>query len=127
MLVKGSYEMTIRKKNRRKIVVASRKFVWWVCDMETDWAFGPTLTVASEDKRFIVRRYLTHTSEPSYLVVIGSEFPGLTGAGGCWRRVQCPVWKDSPMITPIQVRQLIEWCLSEDRSLIEIDWQGNLI
>jgi hypothetical protein len=116
--------MAIRRKNRRKIVVDNRRFVWWVCDGETDWGYGPTLTIASEDKRFVVCRFLTYTLEPVYLVVMGPEFPGLDSGDGGWRRVQCPVWEDTPMITPGQVRRLIEWCLSGEVPLVEVNRLG---
>src|SRR5690242_21105060 len=51
--------MAISKKGRRKLTVANRRYLWWVCDGDPEYASGSclALTVASED------RSEEHTSE----------------------------------------------------------------
>jgi len=48
--------MGIAKKGRRKLTVAGRLFIWYVA--EDDDSADLVLTVASEDKSFIVKYHL---------------------------------------------------------------------
>lgn len=119
--------MGILKKNRRRIVVGERLFLWWVGEIQPEDWIGSALTVASDDKRFLVRYYLGQKIDRRFLVVLGVEFPGLPDAGGSWIRVLCPQWESGPGVRPGNVRRLIDWCLFHDRPLIEVDWRGTLI
>jgi hypothetical protein len=113
--------MGIRKKWRRRINVRGRLFIWYVCE-DSD---SPDLVlhVISEDKQFIVMYHLDQPGNP-FLIVIGPEFTGVPNAGGIWRRFLCPRWESDSKVTPATVRSLIEWCLSSDKSLQEVDWRG---
>lgn len=114
--------MSIATKNRRKLKVAEREFVWYIRD-DPDSA-DMVLHVASQDKRFIVTYHLAQPSSTCHLTVIGREFPGLADAGGVWIRVLCPEWEKDSVVTPAGVRRLIEWCLSEKRELVRVNWRG---
>jgi len=65
--------MAIAKKYRRKLVVGKRLFVWWVREIQPEDWIGPVLTVASDDKRFLVRS----APRPSGLVSQTLRIPGL--------------------------------------------------
>jgi hypothetical protein len=111
----------VRKKGRRRIDVNGRLFFWYVCD-DPD-AADMVLHVISEDKGFIVQYHLEQSGEP-LLIVLGHDFPGVPDAGGCWLRFRCPRRETSSVVTPGGVRRLIEWCLSANKELIEVDWRG---
>ena len=117
--------MAIRKKKRRKITVNKRPFTWWV----SDDADSPdmVLRVFSEDKKFIVSYHLNQSDAQRFLIVLGKEFPGLVNAGTGWMRVKCPKWETDSTITPANVRQLIKWCLFEERPLVQLNWKGEMI
>ncbi len=114
--------MAVRKKNRRRIEVAGRLFVWYVCE-DRDWP-GLVLHVISQDQRFVVRYRLAQRGE-QFLVVRGREFPGVPDAGGAARLFRCPAWEVGGVVTPGGVRRLIEWCLSADKPLVEVNWHND--
>ena len=114
--------MSIATKNRRKLNIGGREFIWFVKD-DSDSAYM-LLHVVSQDKKFFVNYHLRQPSNKRYLIVLGKEFPGLAHAGGCWLRVLCPEWETDSIITPASVRRLIEWCLSEQRELITVNYMG---
>jgi hypothetical protein len=116
--------MSVRKKGRRRLVVADRVFIWWVCESEPDCWVGEVLTVASEDGHFFVRFYLGQEPERRFLVVQGSEFAGLPDAGRYWIRVECPEWQSGPGIQPSDVRKLIDWSFSPDQPRFRVDYRG---
>jgi hypothetical protein len=113
--------VAVSKKNRRRIEVAGRPFVWYVCE-DRDWP-GLVLHVISEDQRFVVTYRLAQRGEP-FLIVLGREFPGVPDAGCAWRRFRCPAWEVDGVVTPGGVRRLIEWCLAADKPLVEVDWRN---
>ncbi len=114
--------MGVRTKWRRRIRVGDRLFIWYVCeDYDSP---DMVLQVVSEDKKFIVRYHLGQADDP-FLIVIGAEFTGVPDAGGIWRRFLCPRWESNSKVTPASVRSLIEWCLSSDKPLREVDWRGH--
>jgi hypothetical protein len=81
--------MGVRKSGRRRIEVAGRSFVWYVCG-DPD-SLDMVLHVVSEDKRFLVNYHIAQPGEP-LLIVIGRDFPGVHDVGGVWRRFRCPRW-----------------------------------
>ncbi len=110
-------------KNRRRIAVANREFIWYVSEDydSADWI----LRIASPDKRFVVNFHLGQPLETAFLNVLGREFPGLPGAGSCCLRIRCPKWDTTPAITPATVRRVIEWSLAPKKNPIQVDWMGN--
>jgi hypothetical protein len=124
---RGRATMGIAKKYRRRLVIGERLFLWWVREIQPEDWIGPVLTIASDDKRFLVRYYLGQNEEQRFLVVLGPEFPGLPDAGGCWIRVRCPQWEAGSSIKPSDVRRLIDWCLFGARQLERVDWRGHLL
>lgn len=114
--------MSIATKNRRKLNISGREFIWYVKD-DPDSA-DMVLHVASQDKKLIVNYHLAQPTNTRYLIVLGKEFSGLPDAGGCRIRVLCPEWETNSIITPASVRRLIEWCLSEKCELIRVNYMG---
>lgn len=114
--------MGIATKNKRKLKIGEREFVWYVSE-DSDSA-DMVLHVASQDKKFIVKYHLGQPSDTRFLIVIGNEFPDLSDAGGVWIRVLCPEWEKDSIVTPSGVRNLIQWCLTEKRNLILVNWKG---
>jgi hypothetical protein len=100
-------KMAIRTKNRRKITVDQREFVWYIAQ-DYD-SVDRVLHVISEDKKFIVNNHLNQPDQTRLLIVLGREFPGLPDAGSCWLRVRCPEWEQNSIISPGRVHRLIDW------------------
>jgi hypothetical protein len=117
--------MASRKKKRRSLTLNKRRFIWWVSDDKD--AADIVLRVYSEDKKFIVSYHFGQPDSQRFLIVLGREFPGLVHAGSVWIRLRCPKWESDSRITPATVRQLIKWCLFEDRPLIRLNWKGEVI
>jgi hypothetical protein len=117
--------MGVRKKKRRKITVNKRQFIWWVSE-DSD-SPDVILRILSDDKKFIVNYHLDQPEEQRFLIVLGKEFPGLANAGHTWKRVRCPRWESDSGVTPAAVRQVIKWCLYEDRPLVQLNWKGEVI
>jgi hypothetical protein len=117
--------MAINKKKRRKITVNKRPFTWWMSEDKDSPDL--VLRVFSEDKKFIVSYHLNQPEAQRFLIVLGREFPGLVNAGSGWTRVRCPKWESDSTMTPAAVRQLIKWCLFEERPLIRLNWKGEVI
>jgi hypothetical protein len=115
--------MAVATKNRRKITVGDRRYVWYVA--EDDEAAGKVLQVISEDKQFIVKYQLDQPRGDEYIVILGRLFAGAS-TGGPWRRFLCPRFGAST-VTSRNVRQLIEWCLDERLKRQEIEWRSQPI
>lgn len=117
--------MAVRKKKRRKITVNKRSFTWWVSEDQDSPDI--VLRIFSDDKKFIISYQLNQPEAQPFLIVLGKEFPGLVNAGSGWTRVRCPKWESDSVVTPATVRQVIKWCLYEERSLIQVNWKGEVI
>ena len=121
--------MGIGKKNKRKIVVDDSEYFWYVAeDYEViDLGTDKTLTVASEDKKFIVHYPINqnHKGE-NHIIVLGKVFGGNGSWGSTWQRVACPKWENENIITPSSVEKLIRWSLSEKNNVF-VDYLGNKI
>jgi hypothetical protein len=118
--------MAISTKNRRKITVIKRNFVWYVKE-NPDELYQPALNIISDDRHFIVTYTLNQSDETRHLVIKGNEFQGLVDAGHCWKRVLCPQWEKGSIVTPNSVRALIEWSFNTERQLIFVDWRGEIL
>lgn len=112
--------MPARRKNRRKLTLRERDFLWYVRD-DPDSA-AKVLHVLSDDKRFVVTYELGQgkSSRPPLVIVVGREFPGLPSAGGSWIRVRCPTWSEDHRIDGTFVRRLIEWCFDASKPLVRV-------
>ena len=123
--------MGVATKNRRKLTVGDREFLWYVAEDIDD--FPPTvegslhaLNILSEDKQFIVRYHLNQVdSERRHITVIGAEFGG-SREGGCWRRFVTPRWCQEGPVTPGIVREVIELCL-DSSPRIAVDYTGSQV
>ena len=114
--------MGIATKNRRKIEIGEREFIWYFSE-DYDSA-DMVLRVASTDKDFVVHYHLARPDDTRFLIILGKEFNGFLNARGGWKRVLCPKWENDSVIKPSSVRHLIEWCLSEKTEFVQVDWMG---
>ena len=111
--------MSVKKKNRRKITVNDRLFIWYIA--EANSTLDQTLFVVSEDKKFIVHYILKQTSnEPYFVEVVGKEIGGLVREKQTKVNIISPTWEIENTITPKSVRNLITWCLSTTPKQIHI-------
>jgi hypothetical protein len=116
--------MAVRTKGRRKITVSERMFVWYI-KPDFDSA-DMVLHVVSDDKQFNVQYSLDQPEQTRHISIIGKEFGGTRPVGNVGRFL-CPQWEVDGVISPQSVRRLIEWCLSADKPLVAVDWQGKPI
>jgi len=125
--------MAIAKKGRRKIVRNGREFYWCV---KPDYDFGDnylTLSIVSEDKKFIVsyplwsRVRIPETLMPHnlFIVNIGKEFKGLDNLGHVWERFITPNWNDN-IVTPSLVANIIDWCFTVE-DVVTVDYSGKVL
>jgi hypothetical protein len=117
--------MTISAKGRRRLVVEGRVFVWYVAH-DPDGA-GPTLTVASADRRVLLKYFLLQSESDRHVVVLGSQFRGIPDCGGRWRRFRCPEFGSTESIGPGDVRALLDWATQPTGIAEEVDWRGQPI
>src|SRR2546423_687790 len=118
--------MAVSGKNRRKLVVGGRAYLWWVRDADPEYNSASTtaLMVVSADGGVGGRDFLGQPADRRFLIVLGPEFDGLPDAGGPWVRVRCPEFLTGPDVTPAAVRRLVEWCRSPDRELVRVNYLG---
>ncbi len=116
--------MTVSAKNRRKIEIDARNYVWWVAEDEES-PFVPyslALTVISEDRRFFIRYHLNQPAELRHVTVLGSEFR-VAGCGGRWRRFRCASFGSASTVSPRDVASLVRWSLTGSDPLLEVDYR----
>jgi hypothetical protein len=116
----------VATKNRRKIAVDGRQYVWHVA---VNWdGPGMLLHVASADKQLIVKYLLNQSPGEDYMAVFGRRrFAGWPSQpkgsyDSSWKRFLCPHF-GGDIITPRDVRRLIEWCLDATLVREEISWE----
>ncbi len=114
------------KKSKRKIVIESRDFFWYVAeDDDALWLDARnTLTIVSNDKKYLVKYPIQQQGDTNLLVVVGSEFGGDEEWGGTWKRIACPCWETDHVITPKIVSEIIHWSMG-DKEIIWVDYLGN--
>ena len=120
--------MAISKKGKRKLTVKNREFYWYM-KLTDDWMYSyntPQLHVLSNDKKFLISYQPGQQNENPFLIIKGKEFMGLKDAGGSWIRVKTPKWNDE-QITPGFVATLIDWCYSEDKEIVLVDYLGKIM
>lgn len=117
--------MGIAKKGKRKIVQNTDTYYWWVED-DFDGHTGHSIlvTVASEDKKFLVKYYVNQLDAPPFLTVIGKRFSGKTETGGRYKRFLCPHFTEQNIVTPKNIDAIIKWCMDSSNKLIEVDYLG---
>lgn len=118
--------MGIARQRRAKLTIGDRQFAWYVSEGENGATWDPFVHVRSADGRFLILHALDQARSP-FVVVMGEEFPGLPEAGRGWIRVRCPRFDDGPVVTPASVRRLVDWCLSEDKAIVRVDFRGRPI
>lgn len=117
--------MAISKKHRRSISVDGTKYLWWVSeDIEDDFIGSRVLTVASTDRRLLVRYGLSQPAPGRYMIVLGPRLQGLSDRPGPCRRYACPGFGVPGGVTPKHVAELIRWCVDPASSSTEVDYRG---
>lgn len=105
--------MSVRKKNRRKIVCGGENYVWYVLTgdrdywervLDNDWE-TPFLHIISDNKSLILTIPLN--APKPYAVSKGRIFQGKP-ASGCWERYFLP-FPLPKAVTPKIVSDIIEW------------------
>ena len=120
--------MGISTKGKRKITVFGQRYIWFV-DGESDYSYGShsiVVQVVSCDRKFIASYQLMQPDNARFVIIKGNEFSGVE-TGHSWKRFLCPKWESNFIVTPKVVRSLIEWCLDENKQLIEVVWKGEAI
>jgi hypothetical protein len=130
--------MGAAKKNRRRITVNNRLFLWSLSDLisiidkdnpKQEILAYATLHIVSHDKRLIAEYGLG--SGPAlrerYLTVISPTFPGLSHKNPGPIYLRTPRWTDDDIVSPAFVRRVIEWCLDENKTILEVDRYGKAL
>lgn len=103
--------MGIATKGKRKIVVNNENYFWWVNDdYDPDTGHSFLTTIASEDKRFLVKYYVDQRHNAPSITVYGPRFPRQVETNGD-QKISCPKFNESFSITPQNIRSIINWCL----------------
>ncbi|OMF08752.1 hypothetical protein BK127_27810 [Paenibacillus sp. FSL H7-0331] len=121
--------MAVSKKSKRKIVHQGKVFYWYV-NSDYDDEGRIKVHILSEDKKFIVAYEIGQVSKQKkspFLVVMGKEFVGFSGDRMGYIRVQTPPIWDDLSATPSLVGKIIDWCYSEKKEIVLVNWKGELI
>ncbi|MCQ4088413.1 hypothetical protein [Saccharibacillus sp. JS10] len=119
--------MGVRKKYKRKIIRSNRLFYWYVQPDFDDEGLNK-LHIISEDKNFLITYEVgQHNNEKQKpnIVIMGKEFEGWIEEYIGYRRVLTPKWDDG-IITPKLVGDIIDWCLSKDKEIKIVNWNGEI-
>jgi hypothetical protein len=127
--------MGAAKKNRRRITVNNRLFLWSLSDScsvidknnpPREILVYATLHIVSHDKRLIVEYGLGSLPalHERYLTVISPTFPGLAHKNPGPIYLRTPQWTVDDVVSPAFVRCVIEWCLDENKTILEVDKYG---
>ena len=111
--------MPATTKHRRKLTLGSRDFYWWV--VLHDDLCKPEVCIVSADKKLVVR-YVLDASH-SFVRVFGVSLYGEPETATTERFYACPRL-DAGIASPRTARKIIEWCLSTNRELISVGWNG---
>jgi hypothetical protein len=118
--------MAVSARHRRKLEVDGRRYLWWIAeDDNSPFCRLLAITVASEDRRLLVRYHLGQPDELRHITVIGPSFKGLASCGGPWRRFRSPPFCPADEVHPGDVVALIRWCEGKGDSPVEVDYRGN--
>ncbi|MEK3917240.1 hypothetical protein [Paenibacillus sp. FSL H7-0331] len=117
------------KKFKRKIVRQGKVFYWYV-KSDYDDEGKIKVYILSEDKKFIVAyeigQVIKQQKKSPFLVVMGKEFVGFVGDHMDIRVQTPPIWDDLSA-TPSLVGNIIDWCYSEKKEIVLVNWKGELI
>ncbi len=109
--------MGVRKRNRRKIVVDEKSYVWYVTqDYDSEYNL---LNIVSEDKQLILSVPLK--TDMTYIISKGKVFQN-TKTSGRWERYELPI-AITDAITPKTVAQIIKWAVCEEQAKC-LEWDG---
>lgn len=114
--------MGLSKKGKRQIVVNDRRFYWCIANGLSGIG-GDVLKIISEDKSVLCYYPLFDLHGKNRFMIACGELLGGEAIDKRGRRsYQCPRWENEDWsITPRGVSKFIEWCLSCDRKLVEVD------
>lgn len=109
--------MAVRMKNRRKIIVENKLYVWYV-DLDYDSTYY-ICNIVSADKSLIVSCPMK--TETSYIISKGTIFQNLK-TDGHWNRYLLP-FRIPEIITSKFVSKVILWAM-QNKNAIEVKWNG---
>ncbi|RAV18758.1 hypothetical protein DQG23_23775 [Paenibacillus contaminans] len=120
--------MAVSKQYKRKFVYQDIVFYWYV-NPDYDDEGKINVHILSNDKKFIVAYEIgqasIHKKNP-FLVVMGNEFIGYSEKRTGYFRVRTPIWHDA-VATPSFVKTIIEWCFSDKKEIVLVNWMGELV
>ena len=111
--------MSVRTKNRRKIVCDGQVYLWYIRKDE-EACDKMVLHIISEDKKLILSCPLE--VDRAYAISKGSYFQDRV-SDGCWKRYLMPMELPSA-VTPKYVAELISWA-TQGRHGEEVIYNGN--
>lgn len=96
--------MAISKKGKRRIVVNSRAYLWWIFEEQDQTAFdGTQIKIVAEDQSMSLKYGLQQRDEERFIVLSLHHDAGLIN-------VLCPKFENnSGIITPSGINELITW------------------
>ena len=109
--------MAVAKKNRRKIIVSDKRYVWYVA-LDDDSPYH-ILNIVSEDKALIISCPLK--TETSYIISKGNVFQNKK-TDGVWNRFLLPFIVPE-IVTPEFVSEVILWATQSENAK-ETKWNG---
>ncbi|MEJ7731414.1 MAG: hypothetical protein WKG00_19635 [Polyangiaceae bacterium] len=116
-------DVAVSAKGRRRIVVDGARYLWWVVpDLEDDFCGTLVLTVASADRKVLVRYGLVQSQGREYVIVLGPRFRSHPVGRGPWRRFRCPRFVADAAVTPRDVARFIRWCVEPGEVPEQVDY-----
>ena len=113
--------MGISKKRKRKLVHDNCEYFWWVeDDFNGHTGHSLLVTVASADKKFLVKYYMDQR-ENYFITVLGSRFASNAHISSNHKRFSCHKFSGNSLFTPQNVVDLINWSLNPSIEKLEVN------
>lgn len=119
--------MAVAGKNRRKINVGGKSYIWFVRDDGEYSGIGSiaTLHIIAADKNLVVAYPIHQIGTHNLIALHALKIGERTIADDICQHVECPGWEADKPITPGIVRKIIRWCLT-DREHVHVNYLGEL-
>lgn len=109
--------MAISKRKRRKIVYEDAAFLWWVEPLIDDSGNMLRISIASENKKFVVKYYAVQAQPAqSFMTILGTGFPTLQRKSGQAINIPCPDFSlhiEDKGISPKMIKEILKWCFED--------------
>ena len=120
--------MAVSKKGKRSFLYNGKVFYWYM-KLTDDYMYSnnlPLLHIISEDKRLILSYQPKQQIHNPFIIVKKGMITGFESIEGIWKRIMVPKWNDD-VITPSFVNRLLDWFYDDKKSVILVDYLGNLV